>query len=39
VATLKASLGRKALAKAPPPAKAEQEPTPAKRPVRRRRAS
>jgi DNA end-binding protein Ku len=39
VATLKASLGRKALAKAPPPTKAEQEPAPAKRPVRRRRAS
>jgi DNA end-binding protein Ku len=39
VATLKASLGRKALAKAPSPTKAEREPTPAKRPARRRRAS
>jgi DNA end-binding protein Ku len=39
VATLKASLERKALAKAPPPTKAEREPTPAKRPARRRRAS
>jgi DNA end-binding protein Ku len=38
VATLKASLGRKALAKAPPSIKAEEEPAPAK-PVRRRRAS
>jgi DNA end-binding protein Ku len=38
VATLKASLGRKALAKAAP-TKAEQEPTPTKRPARRRRAS
>jgi Ku70/Ku80 beta-barrel domain len=38
VATLKASLGRKGLAKAAP-AKAEAEPTPAKRPARRRRAS
>jgi DNA end-binding protein Ku len=39
VATLKASLGRKALAKAPPPSQTEREPTPAKRPARRRRAS
>jgi DNA end-binding protein Ku len=38
VATLKASLGRKALAKTVP-TKAEQELTPAKRPARRRRAS
>jgi DNA end-binding protein Ku len=38
VARLKASLGRKALAKAAP-TKAEQEPTPTKRPARRRRAS
>jgi DNA end-binding protein Ku len=38
VATLKASLERKALAKAVP-TKAEQELTPAKRPARRRRAS
>jgi DNA end-binding protein Ku len=39
VATLKASLERKALAKALPTAKAEQEPTPAKRAAHRRRAS
>ena len=38
VATLKASLRRKELAKAAP-SKAQQEPAPAKRPVRRRRAS
>ena len=38
VATLKASLGRKELAKASPP-KSAQEPAPAKRPARRRRAS
>ena len=38
VATLKASLERKALAKASP-TKSEEEPTPAKRPARRRRAS
>jgi DNA end-binding protein Ku len=38
VATLKASLERKALAKAPPPTKAEREPK-AKQPGRRRRAS
>ena len=36
-ATLKASLERKALAKAP--RKSEAQPEPAKRPVRRRRAS
>ena len=39
VATLKASLERKALAKAVPATKAEPEPTPAKRPAHRRRAS
>ena len=39
VATLKASLGRKALAKAPPLSQAKREPTPAKQPARRRRAS
>jgi DNA end-binding protein Ku len=38
VATLKASLGRKELAKAPP-AKSKGQPTPAKRPARHRRAS
>jgi hypothetical protein len=38
VATLKASLGRKGLAKVPS-SKSEQEAAPAKRPVRRRRAS
>jgi DNA end-binding protein Ku len=38
VATLKASLGRKELAKAPA-TKAKEEPAPAKRPVGRRRAS
>jgi DNA end-binding protein Ku len=38
VATIKASLGRKELAKAPA-SKSEQELTPAKRPARRRRAS
>jgi hypothetical protein len=39
VATLKASLGRKALAKAPPPTMAERKPTPARRPARGHRAS
>jgi non-homologous end joining protein Ku len=39
VATLKTSLERKALAKAPPPTKVEQDHTPGKRPARRRRAS
>ena len=39
VATLKASLGRKELAKAPATAKSAEEPAPAKRPARRRRAS
>src|SRR5438552_13021054 len=38
VATLKASLGRKPLAKAPP-TEVKQEPTPSKRPARRHRAS
>ena len=38
VATLKASLGRKELAKASP-AKSEEEPASVKRPARRRRAS
>ena len=38
VATLKASLGRKELAKAPS-IKSAQVPAPSKRPVRRRRAS
>jgi hypothetical protein len=38
VATLKASLERKALAKAPA-SKSEREAAPAKRPARRRRAS
>lgn len=38
VATLKASLGRKALAKAAP-TRSEPEPVPARRPTRRRRAS
>jgi non-homologous end joining protein Ku len=38
VATLKASLGRKGLAKAGP-SKPEEKPEPAKRPARRRRAS
>jgi hypothetical protein len=38
VATLKASLGRKELAKAPA-TKSAQETAPAKRPARRRRAS
>jgi DNA end-binding protein Ku len=39
VATLKASLGRKALAKAPATAKSAEEPAAEKRPARRRRAS
>ena len=39
VATLKASLERKALAKAPPLSQAKREPTSAKRPARQRRAS
>jgi len=39
VATLKASLGRKARAKAPPPTMAERKPTPATRPARGHRAS
>jgi DNA end-binding protein Ku len=39
VATLKASLGRKALAKATPPKSEQEQAAPAKRPGRRRRAS
>lgn len=39
VATLKASLGRKALAKATPPKSEQEQVAPAKRPARRRRAS
>jgi hypothetical protein len=39
VATLKASLGRKELAKVPAASKSKPEPVPAKRPARRRRVS
>ena len=39
VATLKASLGRKALAKATPRKSEQEQAAPAKRPARRRRAS